>query len=226
MWQVRLSGIQTDSFKFLSELTENYFSKEEVIIDGNIYCFYYFHLTEPCNSKPSEVIDFAKKELLVYKSFLMINNFSSNIQCNQLLEVMTDGNENIHMIFQDTINVTDSFDMYVNNEHAYSSEKSKLETSKQILNNIQSNKVKKELFKLISTEISWANTFKIYEILKNHEELRNFAHSANPPEAIGINEARHAVQNTKSPKKIANLPLAHQILVNLSLQFLKKANDS
>jgi len=231
MWKVRFFGIDDESYKFLTELNGDIFSRKEVRHGGGKFVEYYLHLSGYDDIEPTKILVIAEKELSVYESLLKLNRFSPNARVDHPVKEDNDGTETVYMYFTDTISITDSVDVFINDENVYSSQNAKIEDSKVILNNVLSDNVKKELLILLGSEVNWVNAYKIYEILKKHHmdeadlkkvsELKYFAHSANSPNAIGVNEARHAVQSHKSPKKIADLNLAHSSLVKLSLQFIK-----
>lgn len=181
--------------------------------------------------EPIRILEIAEKELSIYESLLKINGFTSDIRVDHPTKINEDGRETVYMYFTDTIKVTDSVYEFINGNHIYSPQNESVEDSKVILNKISSNNIKKELLILLGLEANWINAYKIYEILNKHHmkdkdirkiaELRYFTYSANSPNAIGVNQARHAVQSQQNPKEITNLKLAYSSLVALALQFIK-----
>lgn len=232
MWEVRFFGVDDKGFKFLQDLTSETFSKQEHDLKGNNFIEYFINIKSYDNEEATKILEIAEKELKIYVTLLKLNGYKSNLKVDHPCKINEDGTRMVYMFFEDKINITASIEVKVNGEIIYSSYDDKITNNKKLLNNSLENEIKKELFMLLGYEENWINAYKIYEILKHHyknekklkkiDELSSFAHSANSPDAIGIGNARHAVQLQQSPKKIANLPASYKKLIELSLEFIKQ----
>ena len=231
MWKVRFFGLSNDSFDFLNELTEDTFSIKNVEHKGSSFTEYYLHLENHDEEDATKILEKAEIELQVYSSLLKLNNLKCEIKVDFPCKVHDDGTETVFMSFFDTICITDEAFAVTNDEIIIDAQKQKIDSYKVILQNAFAKEINKELIILLGKEINWINAYKIYEILKTHfiaenelkkdSTLKYFAHSANSPKAIGVGEARHAIQRTENPKQIADLKQAHKKMVDLSLKFIK-----
>ena len=229
MWKIRFFGIDDKCYNFLKQINGDIFSRQDIFCDSLSFVEYHLYLSAYNDVEPTKILEIAEKELLVYESLLKINGFSPNVRVDHPSKIKEDGTETVYMYFTDELRVTDS--VFIDSEHVSSFQCQSSEDCRIIIDIVSSDSLKKELLILLGLEVNWINTYKIYEILsknytkerelKKFTELKYFAHSANSPDAIGIDEARHAVQSGQSPKKIANLKSAHTVLTRLSLQFIK-----
>jgi len=231
MWKVRLQGLDEKGYEFLYDLRKDMFSRKESSHKNNKYIEYFINIEGYDDTEPTKILEIAEKELRVYISVLKLSNHRFNLEVDYPCKVNEDGTIHGYLFFVDHINITDNCQMSVNGIDTKLFDKN-FDDIKSILNNALNDATKKELLILIGGEINWINSYKIYEILKKHymkesdikkyKELRYFAHSANSPEAIGIENSRHAVQPHENPKKTANLYDSFNKLSELSKDYIKK----
>ena len=232
MWKVKLFGIDDSSFEFLTSLTKNVFCSHEHNLNNSKFVEYFILIEEHDNEEPVKILELAEKEIKIYISLLKINNYNCNLKIDYPCKINKNGSKTVYAFFEDKINISDSIEVSVNGETVYSSYQNKIEENKVILEKSLENSIKKELLILLGYEQNWINAYKIYEILKTYfkcenelkkyDNLKYFAHSANSPKAIGIENARHAIQANQNPKEIANLNTSFNALINLSLEFIKQ----
>ena len=230
MWKVRFLGIDNGGFKFLKDLKDNVFSSKTQNLNNSKFVEYFIHILGHDNEKVTRILEIAEKELKVYVSVLKLNGYEGNLKPDYPCKINKNGTNTVFAFFEDKLNITDSIEVFVNGEVVHSSYQVKISNNKMLLENALANTTKKELLILLGCEQNWINAYKIYEILKKHlkceaelkkyDELKYFAHSANSPGAIGIDNARHAVQPHQNPKKIANINTSYNKLVDLSLEFI------
>lgn len=232
MWKVRFFGVDDSGFKFLKNLQSDLFSSKTHNINNNQFVEYFIHIVGHGNEEATKILEKAEKELKVYAAFLKLNGFEGNLKVDFPCKINDDGTETVYSFLKDTINITDNNEVSINEEVVYSSAQEVISNNEIFLRNVLADVTKKELMILLGYEHNWINAYKIYEILKKHfkseaelkkcEELKYFAHSANSPEAIGIDNARHAVQYHHNPIKIANIETSYNKLIELSLNFIKQ----
>jgi hypothetical protein len=232
MWKIRFFGIDDNGFQFLTDLKENVFCSYKHNLNNNKFVEYFILIEGHDSQEPEKILEIAEKELKIYISLLKINNYNCNLKIDYPCKINKDGSKTVYAFFEDKINISDSIEVSVNGETVYSSYQNKIEENKIILKKSLENSVKRELLVLLGYQKNWINAYKIYEILKTHfkcenelkkyDDMKYFAHSANSPKAIGIENARHAIQASQNPKKIANLNTSFNTLINLSLEFIKQ----
>jgi len=193
---------------------------------------YFIHVVNYENEEATKILEIAEKELRIYIALLRLNGYEGNLKVDFPCKINEDGTRTIYAFFEDKINVTDTVEVSINGEEVYSSYQGNIENNKELLAKALTNESKKELLILLGYEQNWINAYKIYEILKTnfqgeaelkkYGELKYFAHSANSPEAIGIDNARHAVQSNQNPKIIANLGVSYNKLIELSLEYINQ----
>lgn len=231
MWKVRFFGIGFNEYEFLTSIKENVFSKNDISHGGGIFTEYYFNVDNHDQEAPANVLALAEEELKVYRSILNLSNYNCEIKVDHPVKIEGDGTETSYMFFYEKLSISCSFSASVNGVLHTSSEEEKKELAKQILENSLSNSKKKQILILISQDINWINAYKIYEIirenyqgektLKSYKELKSFAHTANSPNAIGLENARHGVQSHQSPNEIAILEDSWRKLKELALEYIK-----
>jgi hypothetical protein len=232
MWKVRFFGVDDSGFKFLKILQSDLFSTKSHNINNNQFVEYFIRIVGHGNEEATKILEKAEKELKVYAAFLKINGFEGNLKVDFPSKINDDGTETVYLFLEDTFNITDNYEVSMNEEVVYSSAQEVISNNEIFLRNVLADVTKKELMILLGYEHNWINAYKIYEILRKHfkseaelkkyEELKYFAHSANSPEAIGIDNARHAVQSHHNPIKIANIETSYNKLIELSLNFIKQ----
>lgn len=233
MWKVRLLGIDDNGFNFLKDLSDDVFCSQKN--NGN-FIEHFVCIKGHDDEEPEKILEIAEKELKPYIFILKQNGDAiSNLKLDLVCKVHGDGSDESYMFFKEIINFSDNLEIFENGEGIYSSNQDKIKKYKIILEKSSNNMIKKDLLILLGLEHNWPNGYKIYEILKKyykpepelkrHQELKYFAHSANSPDAIGKETARHAVQDTQNPKKISDLKTAYNKLIELSLKFITTNDD-
>jgi len=232
MWEVRFLGIDEGGFKFLKDLQNDIFFSLSHNLNNSNFVEYFIRIVGHDSEEATKILEIAEKELKVYVAVLRLNGYEGNLKVDHPCKIHEDGTKTVYAIFDDKINITDSVEVSVNEEVVYSSYQGRIVNNKVLLKNALANKTNKELLILLGCEQNWINAYKIYEILKKqfkpeselkkYDELKYFAQSANSPEAIGIDNARHAVQSTQNPKIIAIIDDSYNKLIELSLEFINQ----
>ena len=215
MWKVKFLGIDENGYRFLKELKDDLFSSETHDINSGVLIEHYVHVTGHDGEETTKILEIAENELKIYVALWRLNGYEGTLKVDHPCKINPDGSKTIYAFLEDKIYITDSFEVSTNGEVVYSSYQGKIKNNKEILEKALESESKKELLILLGYEQNWINAYKIYEILKNkfksesylkqYDALKYFAHSANSPEAIGIDNARHAVQSHQNPKKIADM---------------------
>ncbi|MCJ8326244.1 MAG: hypothetical protein MJK08_03995 [Campylobacterales bacterium] len=231
MWHIKLNNIDENSFIILkSILNDNIFCKN-IKFPKHVVKEYYLKLENDLISSAPEALSIGEDEIKLLSSILNLYHYNNKITVDCPYEIDSEGTRTMHLTFVDEINIADSLNINSNNELFFSSEEEKKDNMIKMYNESKNSEVKQQLLRYINIEKNWINAYKIYEILRANfktekelkamPELKTFAHSANSPKAIG-DEARHAVQNKKSPKITANFKNSYLKLISLSIEFILK----
>lgn len=237
MWLVRFHGVDERSFQFLQNLGtgDEFEFKIQDLGNGNKFTEYFICVKNHEGVAPSEILAIAETQFKIYAALLKINGYQWKTTLDSVTWVNVDGTLETYLFLEDKINTSDSVEVFINGEIIFSSENANLEKNKILLGCALADTVKKELLILLGEEENWVNAYKIYEILKTHyktekelkkfSELESFAHTANSPNAIGVQNARHSVQSNNNPKKIASLETSYRKLIELALDYIKIGNN-
>jgi len=232
MWKVRFFGIDEKGYRSLKDAKDNFFSSNSHGINDSNFIEYFIHIVGHDDDEPTRILEIAEEDLKLYNTFLMLNGYNYNLTVDYPCKINADGTSVVYAFFEDHINITNVIETSINGNMVYSSDQEKKDNNKKLLDKVLGNETKRELFILLGSEKNWINAYKIYEIikcnfqnesqLKKYDELKDFAHSANSPKAIGIDNARHAVQTHDSPKIISDLDTSHKKLIDLSLEYINQ----
>lgn len=232
MWKVRFFGIGIEEYTFLTSITESVFSQNIINHEAGKFTEYYFNIDNHLQEAPANVLALAEEELKVYHSILSLSNYNCEIKVDHPVKVEDDGTETAYMFFHEKISVSCSFFASIDGEKHTSSGTLKEQDAKLLLKNSLSNIKKKQILILISQEVNWINAYKVYEIikenykdektLKSYKELKSFAHTANSPNAIGVEKARHGVQSHQSPNEISSLEESWRKIKELAIEYIKE----
>lgn len=229
MWHIKLSNIDEEQFEVIENVISKRIYFKSFQIEEHEYREYYLILENQEIKSAPEALSKGEDEIKILASILNIFDYKNNIIADSPYEIHPDGTRTGYLTFVDKINITDEVNIYSNNELIFLTKEDKKKNIKEIYSKSKDSKIKKQLLVYMAKDESWINAYKIYEILKHHykkekelkkySELSTFAHTANSPKAVG-EDARHAVQNTKNPKNIANLQISYKKLKELAIEFL------
>lgn len=230
MWKVRILGLDEKTFEFLMKFDPGSFSSNNFRHNQAAITEHYLQVGDQYDTDATVVLVNAEEQLKTYRSILNLCGYRSELKIDHPVRLEEGGKETVFLSFTDELRVSDFGDALVVNGKPINSVDSSVEFAKKILRSVRSDSTRRELLVLLSSDVNWINAYKIYEILKsnymaesdlkNLPELKYFAHTANSPHAIGVEEARHAVQSHQSPRKIADLKSAHAKMVQLSVKFI------
>ena len=230
MWEVRFLEVDAKGFELLNGLNCDVFTSVKHDVDNTHFVEHFIRFAGHDNDQPTKVLEIAEKHLKVYAAVLKLNGYEIRPKVDHPCKINEDGTRCIYLSLEDRIDIKDHLEISQNGEVTYSSIQAKNDLNKSLVANALADEDKKEILILLGEEHNWINAYKIYEILrkkfrnekelKSYEELKYFAHSANSPEAIGISNARHAVQDHQNPKKIADLETSYKRLIELSVEYI------
>jgi hypothetical protein len=230
MWKVRILGLDEKSFGFVMKFDPECFSSNNFPHGEATITEHYFQMGDQYGADATIVLVHAEEQLKIYRSILNLSGYKSELKVDHPIRIEEDGKETIFLSFIDELCISDFVDALVVDGESFGTEDRSVEFAKKIIASVRSDPTRRDLLVLLTSEVSWINAYKIYEIIKSNyipesdlkklPELKYFSHTANSPEAIGIEEARHAVQSHQSPRKIADLKSAHSRLVQLAVEFI------